>query len=138
MEFNDVLHIWMIDELPDLNWRRANWPGISVGRDDQGVSDAFANSGGVHLRDYTDENWWTEDLVIELPVDKLQEYISNDGMFGLAFDPDCHYYNDGISLIITTGLYGEFDNPVPEPVTGLGVLAGLSGLAGYLRKRKSA
>jgi hypothetical protein len=94
------------------------------------------STDGVHLQDYTDTNgWWDEDLSIPVPVDTLEDYIINDGLFGFGFDPDCHYYNDGISLLITT-TFKEYDNPVPEPVTGLGVIAGLSGLAGYIRKRR--
>ena len=131
MEFNDVLHIWMVDELPDVPWGEVNWPGVSEGQDGAGVSDMFADCGGTHLMDYTDYNWWWEDLYIPLPADKLQEYISNDGMFGLALDPDCHYYNKGLSLYVTTS-----QNPVPEPLTVLGVFAGVSAIAGYVRKRK--
>lgn len=131
MEFNDVLHIWMIDELPDVDWRREDWPGVSIGRDEPGVSDAFAGSGGVHLMDYTYDNWLTEDLIVKLPAEKLQEYISNDGRFGLALDPDSGYESDGISLSITT-----VQNPVPEPLTIFGLCAGVSSLAGYLRRRR--
>jgi len=131
-EWNDVLHIWMVDELPQVPWRRKNWPGVSIGRDGYyGYSDAFANCGGTFLMNYTDNNWWSEDLVVKLPAEKLQEYISNDGMFGIALDPDCGYNILKVSLSLTTSSI-----PIPEPLTGLGVCMGVGALVGYLRRRK--
>lgn len=54
--------------------------------------------------------------------------------FGLAFDPDCHYYNTGVSFEITTG-------PAPAPTvpdsgSTLGLLGlGVLGLAIFQRTR---
>jgi|GEM_PF-3434986 len=135
----DVLHIWLVDQLPQISWTSVNWPGVSIGQDRRrSYSDAFANSGGVHLMDYTDSHWWWfEDLEVDLPVDTLQDYISNDGMFGLALDPDCYYYQQGLSLIITTCPVPPLPNSaIPEPLTGLGVFMGAGALAGYLRRRR--
>ena len=138
----NVMHMWLVDSLPQVGWRRIEWPGVSIGRDDnQDPSDIFntTNTVGVHLMDYSDTipGNKPENLEIYLPLDQLQEYISNDGKFGLAFDPDCHYYNSGISLLINTVAYST-DQPVPEPVTALSVIAAVGALTGYLRKRKTA
>lgn len=147
----NVMHLWLVDSQPltQDDWRRNDWPdddgkimGVSIGRDGyQDSSDRFTttNTVGVHLMDYSDSTLGKEpeNLEIYLPVDQLQEYISNDGKFGLAFDPDCHYYYSGISLLINTVAYST-DQPVPEPVTGLGVIAAVGALTGYLRKRKTA
>ena len=46
-----------------------------------------------------------------------------DGRIGLGLDPDCHFYNDGITLRLVT----------PEP-TSLALL-GLGGLAMMHRRR---
>lgn len=47
-----------------------------------------------------------------------------DGVFGIGFDPDCHYWNDGIVLTVET---------IPEPATFL--LLGLGVLMAKRRKR---
>ena len=59
----------------------------------------------------------------------LFAYISNDGPFALGFDPDCHFFNDGIKFEIFTS-----NNPVPEPATMALLGTGLAGL--YARRRR--
>lgn len=67
-------------------------------------------------------------------VSTLIAYLENENHFGLGFDPDCHYYFDGMTLTITTS-EGGGSNPVPEPATMLLVGTGLLGLAGIRRKK---
>lgn len=59
----------------------------------------------------------------------LNTYLKN-GTVGFGFDPDCHYYNKGISFKIETA-------PVPEPSSLLALVGGLS-MGGFslLRRRK--
>ncbi len=138
-EDNDVLHMWLVDELPEVYWNHEEWPGTSYGNDWQNPSDKFAGCGGTFLGDYTDDSdLIPEDLTVDIPVTPLTQYISNDSLFGIALDPDCHYYNNGLSLIIHTSTPIPPPPNVPEPVTMLGVLIGVSGLGGYLRKRRLA
>jgi hypothetical protein len=58
-------------------------------------------------------------------VQTLQTY-AQDGLFGLGFDPDCHYYNSGITLTVQT---------VPEPDAATFVLVALMPLCLWRRRR---
>ncbi len=61
----------------------------------------------------------------------LSAFIANGRNFALGFDPDCHYWNDGISLTLTTSPSA----PVPEPGT-LGLIGfALAALWAMVRRR---
>lgn len=59
---------------------------------------------------------------------------SNYADFGLGFDPDCHFYNDGVSFKVTTARIPP-PPPVPDNGTTLALLgSALVGLAAVRRK----
>lgn len=82
---------------------------------------------------------YTLDKTTQLPT--LLDYMNslnpsrtaynNYATFGLGFDPDCHYYNDGIKFIVQTA-------PIcaPEPSTFMLLGAGLLGAGLFARRRR--
>jgi hypothetical protein len=59
----------------------------------------------------------------------LESYIRNNGNFAFGFDPDCHFYNDGVSFQMTTA-------HAPEP--GSSLLVGVCLLFGIPIIRRCA
>ena len=62
-------------------------------------------------------------------VQALSAYIANGNNIALGFDPDCHFWNNGITFTFNTA-----PNPVPEPTTLALLGTGLAGL--YYRRRR--
>lgn len=120
---NDILYVQMLDN-PSL--------GVKQNYDNQGGGNYFGGQG-------TAVGTWSDpvgghstnfDLKFDLKqlglLTKLNQYAA-DGRIGFGFDPDCHYYNKGVNLCITT-------EAVPEPAT-MGILAA-SGIAALLRRKR--
>lgn len=61
--------------------------------------------------------------------------FASSGVFGLGFDPDCHFYATGVTLFLHTEIP---DNSVPEPATLMLFGAGLLCFASRMRKKTQA
>lgn len=113
-----------------LNWAPT---GVHSGWDGEGDGDNFPGwpSWWDHkLGEWNDPNGGFPlnfNLVYDIPPTHFS-WLS-DGNFGFGIDPDCHYYNDGITFNITT------THEAPEPATLLLLGSGLIGLAGLARRR---
>ena len=103
--------------------------GVTSDRDNQGGGDNFSGQG-ILLHHWQDLPASAQDITYDFDpfeIATLNTYLT-DGNFGLGFDPDCHYYNNGITLNIETA-------SVPIPTTILLLGSGLLGF-GLLSRRK--
>jgi len=79
--------------------------GVTSAYDNQGGGDAFSGQGEL-VEEFVDGNGsgTTENLTCTLSTAGLLSAASAylaDGVLAFAFDPDCHYWNDGVTLVIT-------------------------------------
>ena len=144
VESGDILYMRLLsktnidaadDEPADIvDW----WKGdsdtnnIYRGYDGQGGGDSLSGYGillGTYTDDDTDSNP-PEDFIYDFTQDEwelLDVLIHAQVGFGIGFDPDCHYWNDGITLTIET---------VPVPAAVILGSIGLSFSGWLLHKRR--
>ena len=112
--------------------------GVASFYDGQVSGDYFANWEGIDLVHYHDLGTIGQDLEYVFRADELAHlgnYLSDD-FFGLTFDADCHFWNNGVSLEIETARISPIvPDTVPEPATLVLVGGGVLGLIAIRRKR---
>lgn len=111
---------------------------ISVEITDSSLTDTIGEQRTTTVGHGWYQHTTTSGATIEMPsggLSKLKEYVS-DGIFGLGFDPDCHFYNNGITLKLWTS--AKPTNATPEPATLMLFGAGLLCFASRMRKKTQA
>jgi hypothetical protein len=129
-ETNDHLYIHLLNN-PRL--------GVRTYTDWEGGGDNWASSGPL-VANYHDAHAGTpETLTYSLKdlglLDDFETYVA-DGRVGFGFDPDCHYYNTGISLKIYTTSEKTPPGSVPEPGSMALLLTGAAPVAGMVIRRR--
>ncbi len=137
------LNIWLLDSAQNNTSTYASTSGkLKVYNDNDGSSDYFGNnwnySAKQKIATYTDwsggSNGNVETLVYDFAnygvLDDLQNYVANGGNFALGLDPDCHFWNTGVQLVIETKPYS-----VPETAGTLGLAGAGLGFLALLRCR---
>jgi hypothetical protein len=119
----NVLHIHLLDNPPvgtDHDWDTKNgdqFAGVGV------LIDSFTDTNGSGAPDNLSYSFLGKGLIGD-----LTSYAGN-GVFGFGFDPDCHFWNGGVELVIETT-----HAPVPSTLLLLG--SGLLGLVGVNRRKR--
>jgi hypothetical protein len=120
------LNMWLLDSVSSTH---ASTSGkLKVYDDNDGGPDYFATwnaSAKVKIATYTDWSGGNSGDVVTLNydfaaagvLDELESYIANANNFAIGLDPDCHYWNTGVQLIIVTS-----PNAIPETTGSLGLL----------------
>ncbi len=121
-EDNDHLYITLLNSAPK---------GVKEFTDDQCGGDNWAGQG-LRIADYQDPQGGSPrnfDLVVNFDATALAKLntAALGNKIALGFDPDCHYFNSGVTLKFNTA-------PVPEPATMATI--GL-GIVGVIRRRKN-
>ena len=119
---SNQLYVHLMDDAP-----------LGVTSYNDGEGDALAGEG-ILLVEYfnlpSSEQTLTYDFSTE-ELATLNSYLLNGNNMALGFDPDCHFYNKGVSLVLTQPT-GE----MPEPGTMVLVGTALAGLVGFVRRKR--
>lgn len=126
---------------------------IADNTNDNVISDLFATPNINYFSARTQVTTWSDPIggqntgfdfqyqFTAAAIGVMTQYITNTTMnyrtmFGLGFDPDCHYFNDGVKLKIITAYCPPPPPSVPDTGSTAAMLVPAVLLAAYLRRRR--
>jgi len=133
LTFKSIFDYMAEDDILWINLLNNANPGVVTSYlDYQNPSNYFASWDGVLVGTWTDPIGGpsgASDLTINFDAAAIaaMNIYAADGVFGIGLDPDCHYYNTGVTLTVTT---------IPEPTTMVLFGLGMVGFGAYRRFRK--
>lgn len=110
-------------------------PGLTSCADFQNSTNYWASQPNtIALNTWNNLPTYGQNLSYSFDANELATLNSwaTDGKFGIGIDPDCHFYNDGISLTLTAK---QISVPEPGILSMIGV--SLLGLGLFIRRKKS-
>ncbi|MFA5100730.1 MAG: hypothetical protein WC547_07610 [Candidatus Omnitrophota bacterium] len=109
--------------------------GVSMAYDGEASGNFFASTPGAQeLFTYSDGDASSyQTLTYNFNAGQLTALNAAlaDGNMGIGFDPDCHYYNQGIKMDISTKV-------VPEPISCVLFVVGSGVFGAAIRRRRHA
>ena len=136
----------------DANGSKAPWliadgtKGISLDSGALSVSSGYWSYDAAHTgwQDGNASNNWADATKAKTvtftfsnaAISTLNSYLANGGDFALGFDPDCHYFNDGVTLSLNTA---PKTGPAAVPEPGLLTFLATGGMPiafGLVRARR--
>ncbi|MDD2898784.1 MAG: PEP-CTERM sorting domain-containing protein [Desulfuromonadaceae bacterium] len=133
--FESITELWRWTDAVDLQHKGVVTTTVVDTQGNENTTTANISSKSYYGHDLT-YNFSAAELAVLMgnitSANPLATSTNPYASFGLGFDPDCHYYNDGITFNIETA---PITTPVPEPGTMMLLGAGMFGLAIYGKRR---
>jgi hypothetical protein len=138
------LNVWLLDGVSSTYSSTSG--KLKVYDDADGGPDYFANwdspiptaaKQAVKIGTYTDWKGGDHGDVVTLNydfralglIDEFEAYVNTGNSFGIGIDPDCHYWNTGVRLVVYTA-----HTSVPDSGNSLGLLGIGLGLLAMVRR----
>jgi len=124
-----------VNLLPDpVNLGTPITAGVTSCQDFSAPTNYWASQPGINLTTYVNLPTTAQNLSYSFNTTQLAALntYDADGKFGIGIDPDCHFYNDGITLTLTASKAS-----VPEP--GMISMLGISilGMGLFARRKRN-
>jgi hypothetical protein len=108
----NTLFLWLLDHSKYSSGMTPEGKLRSYADNQSGISDAFttiswaSDPDMMKIGEFTDDIYGntTEDISFvfgTVLLEELNKYVANGNNFAIGLDPDCHYFNDGVSLTLS-------------------------------------